>query len=115
MGRPRKEAPQRKTQLIIFRVTPSEYDFLAAVARRAGLSVHTLARHSTLSKSKRLVIECSQASDPALLKRLERIGNNLNQLVRRFHQSGRLSKMLTPLCDEIAQIVYNDIKGKDEQ
>ena len=114
MARPRIKAPQRKTQLIIFRVTPSEYDFLSAVARRAGLSVHTLARHSALSKSKSLVIKRSQASDPALLKRLERIGNNLNQLVRRFHQSGRLSTMLLPLCDEIAKIVYNDIKGTDE-
>lgn len=113
MGRPRIQETQRKTQQIIFRVTPSEFDDLAATAKRAGLSVHTLARHSTLSKGKRLVIQRSQACDPALLKRLERIGNNLNQLVRRFHQNGRLGKMLQPLCDEIAHIVYSDIR-KDE-
>lgn len=109
MARPRITQPKRKTQQIIFRVTSDEYDFLSAVARRAGLSVNALSRHSTLSKSKRILIKRVQSANPALINQLQRIGVNLNQIARRVNQSGRVFHTLLPLCEELERIINKEI------
>lgn len=103
MARPKKQ--NRRTRIVSFRLTDEEFAALLDAAAKGNLRFTELVRLMTLSAGKRLIIRVSAACDPALLKRLERIGHNLNQLVRSAHIEGRVPPAVAELCDEIASIV----------
>lgn len=105
MARPSKPARSRKARTIIFRVTESEYARLEQIAAAAGVRVNDLARDLSLSRTTKIRIEKVDKADPALLKRLDRLGNNLNQLAMRSHLTGRVPASLKALCDRISDIV----------
>jgi hypothetical protein len=109
MSRPEKNAEERRSRIISFRVTELEFDELAAIAARAGLPPNELARRLTLRRSKRVVIHTHRRCDPALLKRIDQIGNNLNQVVKSAHIFGRLPPGLEQLCEAIDALVTQAI------
>lgn len=109
MARPLTKEHLKRKHRIVFKVNDLEYGYLSSVAQRAGLKVNALARHSTLSKSKRIVIQRTLDADPALINHLQRIGVNLNQVARRVNQSGRVFHTLLPLCKELERIINEEI------
>jgi len=109
MARPRTSDSKRKSARIAFRLTPTEFCKLCDTANTAGMSPNVFARSLALRHGKLLIVRKTTDADPALLKRLERIGTNLNQLVRYAHITGIVNEKIEPLCDEIAEIVYRDI------
>jgi hypothetical protein len=110
MARTNTAATIRKTERIAFRLSANHYVELCNAAKDAGVSVNVLARSLALKHGDFLVIRRSLVADPALLKRLERIGNNLNQIVRYAHITGIVDEKIEPLCDQIAEIVYRDLE-----
>jgi hypothetical protein len=104
MSRPPKDKDRHSRQ-VIFRLTAAEHDQLAETARRAGLSPNELARRLVRKRRARLLIQTYRRLDPAFLMRLERIGHNLNQLVKSAHIFGRVPPLIEPLCHTIAALI----------
>lgn len=105
MARPGKNAEERRSRQIIFRLTGAEYEALCAAAARAGLPPNELARQLACKGQARLVVRTVQRCDPAFLKRIDRIGHNLNQLVKNAHIFGRVSPRIAPLCEIIDRLL----------
>jgi hypothetical protein len=105
MSRPTLPHASRKACIVAFRLTPSEFSLLKRKAREAGLRVNQLARITTLKNTNRIVIQTRGTYDPALLKRIERIGHNLNQLVKNAHIFGQVSPQVEGLCVLIEEII----------
>ncbi len=110
MPRTKKSAEDRRSRHAIFRLTEQEYQELRAAAERAGLPPNELARRIHHSGLKVLVIKTYRRTDPAFLMQLNRIGNNLNQVVKSAHTFGRLPPSLYRLCEFIERIVTQAIE-----
>lgn len=113
MSRPEKNADARRSHHVIFRLTAQEYDRLSAIAARAGLAPNELARRLIRKRQGRLIIQTIRHCDPALLKRIEQIGHNLNQIVKNAHIFGRVSERIDPLCATIAQLIMQALEETD--
>ena len=100
---------------IIFRLTQSDYDRLEEQAEQVGLSINQLARHLTCDRSSQLVIKTYKRIDPAYLKRLDRLGNNLNQLVKNAHIFKRVSPKVGELCNEIERVIFEVIDAEVQE
>jgi len=111
MPRPRKSKEHRRSCIVVFRVTQSQFDSFAQKGNEANLGVHDIARIAALSNLDRIVVETVAAVDPALLKRLDRIGHNLNQLVKNAHIFGRVSPKADELLERIERLV--DVATKE--
>ena len=105
MARPPKEKDARKSRVVSYRLTDSEYARLAHRAATTNMRINELAKTLTLSKSETLKVETYMKYDPLLINELNRIGNNLNQMVKRYHMTGRASPLMEDLCDRIDQLI----------
>lgn len=105
MARPKQQPARLKGRIVAFRLNDAEHARLAAAAENANLRLAELARRLALSGEKRLVVKRVAAGDPAMLKRLEQIGHNLNQLVKNAHIFGRVSPQVPALCEEIKTLI----------
>lgn len=114
MARPKLNAQDRRTRRIVFRVTEREFERLCALAAAANLRINQLARRAVLSRADKLKIETHSVTDPALLTRLDRIGHNLNQLVKNAHIFGRVSPQVPELCRRIDALMDEAIDRGSE-
>ncbi len=112
MSRPPKE--DRHSRQVIFRLTEAEHDQLAKTAEQAGLGPNELARRLTLKRRTRLLIVTTRRLDPAFLMRLDRIGHNLNQLVKSAHIFGRVSPLIEPLCHTISALMAQALEDRGD-
>ena len=69
--------------------------------------VNELARQLTRRGGRRLVIQVARRHDPAFITQLQRIGLNLNQLVKRAHILGGVSPRVNLLCEQIEGLVQD--------
>jgi hypothetical protein len=114
MARPPKGDESKRSRLVIFRLTEPEHDQLAEQARRAGLTPNDLARCFTRHGQQTLIIRTYRRLDPAFLKRLDQIGHNLNQIVKSAHIFGRVSPMISAVCETIDRLITQAIEeGND--
>lgn len=109
MSRPRKTSDAQHSRQVIFRLTETEYAQLEAVAGRAGLRVNELARRLTQRGRHRLVIQTTNRHDPAFIAQVQRLGANLNQIVKRAHLREYVSPKVEEICDEIRRIVLTAV------
>lgn len=105
MSRPKKNAEARHSRQVIFRLTDAEYEALRVQAERAGMPPNELARRLARCGPGTIVIKTYRHQDPAFLKRLDQIGNNLNQLVKNAHIFGRVSPLLEQVCATIDRLI----------
>lgn len=105
MARPTKSNASKKSRQIIFRLTEDEYLHLLAVAIKAGMQPNDLARMLVVQRNQDIVVATTQRLDPALIKRLDRIGWNLNQLVKNAHTFGRVPPTVEIMCEDLRRIV----------
>lgn len=115
MARPRQPEHLRRTRKVNFRVTEREFARLMATAAAANMRLSQLARSTILSRSERIVVETHTRNDPALLKRLDRIGHNLNQLVKNAHIFGRVSPQVEALCCQISTLIEQAMREDDSR
>ena len=105
MPRPPKHPDACKVRVISYRVTDSEHAKLAQRAATANMRINEFAKALALSKSDKLTVETTMRYDPMLINELNRIGTNLNQMVKRFHMTGRVSPKMETLCDRIEALI----------
>ena len=90
MARPKKEKQLTRTHHINLRLTETQYEIISEASKQAGLSLSEYVR-AQLSKGK-VVAKYEIVADVPELKKLiaefGRIGNNLNQIARRFNLGG---------------------------
>lgn len=108
MTRPRKTPDEKRSRVVSFRLTSPEYARLEELARRAGLQANELARRLARSE-RRVTVQTVSRTDPALIAHLQRLGANLNQLVKNSHIFGRVSPTVDQVCEEIRQLVFKAI------
>jgi hypothetical protein len=109
MARPTKKSDRRLSRQVIFRLTEAEYASLCDKATLAGLPPNELARRLTSKGKRKLVVKTARHLDPAFLKRIDRIGHNLNQLVKNAHIFGRVSPQIDHLCTSIDELITEAI------
>ncbi|MFD2255054.1 hypothetical protein ACFSSA_00045 [Luteolibacter algae] len=114
MARPTKNADRRLSRHVVFHLTEEEYKSLHDKAALAGLSTNELARRRTTRGKRKLVVETTKRVDPAFLKRIDRIGQNLNQLVKNAHTFGRLSPQVDALATTIDEIIHEALHENPE-
>ena len=112
MARPKKKPDDKRTaRLPALRMTPQELELTKQAAANLGLPVTTFARDMILN-GQVITGEGEGVIDPTVILELQRIGNNLNQAVKKFHQTGkppaqleavalRVNRFLDLIIDEI--------------
>ena len=103
--RPPKDSKERRSRQISYRLTEAEFRPLEAVAQRTGVRVNELARRLTVQGKVEAEQAASHAADPALIKRLDRVGWNLNQIVKNAHIYKNVPPVATEVCEEIRAII----------
>ena len=101
---------QKKSHVVSYRITYTQYYRLVYNAAASDQSVNEWARLSALSSGQRVSIRLISQCDPALLKQIHHIGQNLNQLVKNAHIFKRVSPQVEPLCFQIKQILERHLK-----
>ena len=110
MPRPKKPAEESRRRQVRFRLTDAEYERVRPNAEAAGVSVPVYMRRAAL-RSRVVVREAPKSHDVRLVAELNRIGVNLNQLVRGFHATGKVPPRLAELCDRIEELVVAAAEG----
>ncbi len=105
MARPKKQAEHKNN--IMLRLTDTQYEIVSEYARLMGLPVAVYAREVVTEG--RHPIQCNIVRDDENLNKaiahLSKIGNNLNQMMRYFHQGGLLTpEIKKDLHDGICEI-----------
>jgi hypothetical protein len=105
--RPTKSIQEKRQRQVSYRLTDAEYLPLEAVAKQSGLRVNELARRLAVQGKP----DAQQAApphaiaDPAVIKRLDRMGANLNQLVKNAHIYKTVPPVVAELCEELRVII----------
>lgn len=115
MSRPLKNHNAKKTRQIIFRVSEDDYIPLRDIAARAGMKPNRLARLLVLQGGKTVTFSTGGTADPALLRQLDHIGHNLNQLVRNAHIYKGVSPRVEGLCEDIRRIIHTAVDDVDDE
>jgi hypothetical protein len=88
---------KNKTVSILFRVSPNELKDIRAKAKKSGLSVSEFIRKSVKGEK---ITEAPPADFYTLLWEIKRIGNNLNQLLRKLNALGIVYELDLERCEE---------------
>lgn len=113
MARPKTPKDARKARVISFRVTDSEFARLAQRAAATNMRLNDFVRKIALLKSDTLKVKTYMRYDPMLINQLNRMGNNLNQLVKREHITGKRSSKIEALCEQIEAVIDEAIQAED--
>ena len=108
----RKKSPKRLSRSVSFRVNEADYARMSFQASSLGIRVNELARLRALSEKLQMTLKTTRKTDPALISQLIAIGNNLNQMTKRFHMTGRVSPYLEPLFTKIENLIDQAV-GED--
>lgn len=103
--RPTKTTETKRSRQVSFRLTEAEYQRLAAVAERVGVRPNDMARTFVTKRDHEITAAPDHSYDPAVVKRLDRVGWNLNQLVRNAHIYKSVPPTAAQLCEEIRALV----------
>lgn len=104
-GRPRLPAADLRRVSVGVRFTIAERDALAGRAAAMGLSLAELVRHAALSR--KLPSPPVAAINRDEYASLARLGNNLNQLAKAYHETGAVSvdaDLLLSLLEEVKRL-----------
>ncbi|WP_448208617.1 plasmid mobilization protein [Azospirillum sp. sgz302134] len=88
---------RQRTEILRVRLSPAELEALEARAQGVNRTVAAFVREVALGQSVRV------KDTSATIAALSRVGNNLNQLAKRAHQTGHVpaAEALAPLLDEV--------------
>jgi hypothetical protein len=112
MSQPRKTPVVNKSRQIIFRLSENEYLPIHAVAMRASLTPNNLCRMLATRRNHKIIVAPSNRLDPAVIKRLDWIGQRLNELVRNAREIKSVPPEVATLCEEIRAIVMAEVDGR---
>jgi mobilization protein NikA len=113
-GRPPLPVDIRLGSRLIVRLSPGDHEAVRHRAAEAGLLLSIYVRHTLLDRQLPTV---APAANLRVLRELNRIGNNLNQLTRLAH-TGRVSRKLLQLVEDLAERIrayHRALLGLDDR
>jgi mobilization protein NikA len=111
MSRPKKK--NRRDQQLNFSLTRAELNTVKSRAVGAGMRVSDYGRSRLLGGSQAPTLAAAAASriERLIYVQLKRLGNNLNQLVRRLHATGEPAPPhLDPLLKDIREVLNRELR-----
>lgn len=114
MARPRKQAEQKRSRVIAFRVTDEEYDRVQIKAGTARLEVGDFARLAALNRP--VVVNQNATPDIEAVDQLRRLGVNFNQIARALNSGGVLPQNFQRLCvhvESLLERLFAEYLGRD--
>ena len=115
MGRPKKNVTDLHSAVFPpVRCTPQELTEVRRKAAACNLTLSAYVRQMALS-GKVVVNDNASAYDPDLIMELNRIGVNLNQMTRRYHQIGEMPRGIDRVWEMLEQVldkILNQTPGK---
>lgn len=112
MARPRKEPSELRTQSVRFYVRPAEYLRIQHAAATAGMSASDYARTLVLKKPLPAAAAIPGLNH-TLIRELNRIGVNLNQAVKRFHQTDTVPPELPRAAAAVDTLLRKFLEASD--
>ncbi len=111
--------PHKKVERPIqihFRVTPKEHEIIKKKVKLSGLSMSEFARMSLMDKK---IVSAPPADFPFLIREIKRVGNNLNQVLRKLNILGIAHSLDLEQCQteivEIEKLLYRTFRpGKGD-
>jgi len=114
MSRPQKSENDKKSRLVSYRLSGCEAAPHEDIASRAGMSLSEYARIKMLHDEKGVTLVVCKRTDPAVVKRLDWIGQMLMKFVQFAENSKVVSEKIIPLCDEIREIILAVLEDDEE-
>ena len=109
MARPKKETEQKVKNLIMLRLTDTQYKIVCEYARLMGLPPAVYVRK--VITEGRHPIKCNIVRNDEkidkLIAQLSRVGNNLNQITRFFNQGGSSTPEIVKEIREAIRQIYD--------
>ena len=109
MARQKKETEQKVKNLIMLRLTDTQYEIVCEYARLMGLPPAVYVRKVVTEG--RHPIRCNIVRDDEkidkLIAQLSRVGNNLNQITRFFNQGGSSTPEIVKEIREAIRQIYD--------
>jgi hypothetical protein len=109
MARPKKETEQKVKNLIMLRLTDTQYEIVCEYARLMGLPPAVYVRK--IVTEGRHPIRCNIVRNDEkidkLIAQLSRVGNNLNQITRFFNQGGSSAPEIVKEIREAIRQIYD--------
>lgn len=104
MARPKKAAENKRGKPMSFRPeNEAEEDLILEKVRKSGLTQSEFLRQAALRG--RVVVKNSKTTNPELIFQLQKVGNNLNQLVHNVHIFKKPPETLPKILDDIERLV----------
>ncbi len=107
MARPKKSKEERLTELLVIRLSTSDYAKLAHVSEDAGITLSDYARQQILNG--RVIIKQTRKLDHEAYDQLRRLGILLNQLTKTSNYTGKISPEIVQLSKRIEHFLINNI------
>jgi hypothetical protein len=105
MARPKKQDKDKRTaRLPAIRMTEDELADTKAKAKGIDLPLTTYAREMIL-KGQIIITQTEGQIDPAVFLELRRIGNNINQAVKKYHEVGTPPPILEQLAVKLDELL----------
>ncbi len=102
-GRQKKSPEAVRSQIISFRVKPSEFDKLKSQAESLGLDVGHFCRTLVLGKKVESVLV--KQANQEVVRQLSRIGVNINQVAKHYNQGTQAETSLRELVVQLREVM----------
>lgn len=103
---------ERRTERITIRLTPSEASRIVTLSEKLCISPSEYIRKRTLGR--KLVVREYQAPSFQVINELKALGNNLNQIARKFNENRTVSPArLDHLLEKIEAVVMKAVDNHD--
>lgn len=104
MPRPKKQAENRRSAWIRYRISAQELEAIQAKAEQAELSIHNYARLSALQD--KIVVHQTTTPDMETVEQLRRIGVNFNQIAHALNSTGQTPPdYFQALCHDVETVL----------
>lgn len=106
----------KRTVMILFRVTQNEYEVIKKNSAASGMSMSEFIRKTLMGKK---IVSAPPADFPFLIREIKRVGNNLNQVLRKLNILGIAHSLDLEQCQteivEIEKLLYRTFRpGKGD-
>lgn len=102
-----------RSQMILFRVSPKEYEAINENKEKAGLRLSEYARRMLMGDT---IVEAPPADMNILIREIKRVGSNLNQVLKKLNVLGIAHPLELERCAEdireVLNLIYDTYRPK---
>ena len=104
-----------RSHMILFRVSPKEYEAINENKEKAGLRLSEYARRMLMGDT---IVEAPPADMNILIREIKRVGSNLNQVLKKLNVLGIAHPLELERCAEdirdVLNLIYDTYHPKEK-